>query len=560
MIEIALYTILIIIVIIIIGVAAYYLNDYLNNKKKVDKEFNETADYINTNFDNVDNKFNKTTDYVNTNFSNINNTTSHIKKNINLLNGNINNVNNNLRKNTNILDNKINNTNNKLLNTNNDLDILDNNINYTNSKVGNINSNLHDYFSFGNTPQTNNLLYNYVTKSIIPDLNILSSVTAASGLTIKTNPIINDPNNLRVCNNNNISPQCVNLNVNRGSFNITPEVGGAGKLVMNNQSGNPLASFNLNDNSIYLGINNDSDNAAMYIKDNNFYVKNINLVKDPTKQYSALTSSDVVPFGFESLSAIATDINALQTGIKYINILSAGSGYSSTPNVSIITANGDSGLGAIAQATITNGIISSINLISNGQSYKIPPLITIDPPANVGKIIAINVNNTGYGYFIAPTITIAGGSATAVAIVSNGIITAINVTNPGSGYTTAPAVTIISNNNLNNGTIINISITNAGIGYTLPPTISFIGPGTGASVTCTISAAGNISGITVVNGGSGYTTSTVIVFTNNINDKTGSSATAVISSVGILATATSDIGTQATAQAILYNPIVFSST
>lgn len=569
MLEIVLYIILIIIVIIIIGVSVYYLNDYLENKRKVNNEFNATSDYINTNFNDVDNKFNITTDYINKNFNNINNTTSQINNNIRILDSNTHYVNNKVNRNTTLLDNKINITSSNIYNnmntTRNDLNILNNNINYTHASVGNINSNLHDYFTFGNSPQTNNLLYNYVSKSVVPNLNILSSVMAASGLTIKTNPTIGDPNNLRVCDNNTQSPNCVNLNVNAGNFNITPETNNVRSLVMNNQTGSPVAAFNLNDNSIYLGIGANKDNSAMYIKDNNFYVKNINLVKDPAKQYSSVTSTDVVPFSFNKLSDIVTHINALETGIRFINILSGGSGYSSTPTITFTNASNDPGTGAMAQATLTNGVVTAINLISNGKLYGIAPTVVISPPDNLGKVIIINVNNGGYGYFSIPSITISGGGgngATATATIQNGSISGIivNIGGNGSGYTTPPSVNItgVAQGSLfSNG----IAIT-GGSGYTVPPIVSFtdMSPGgTPAIATCTI-VGGSVNSIIFTNNGSGYTTSSRVVFTRASDDTTGSGASGIITSVGSVASATAVIGTRATAQAILYNPIVLSSS
>ena len=70
---------------------------------------------------------------------------------------------------------------------------------------------------------------------------------------------------------------------------------------------------------------------------------------------------------------------------------------------------------AYATATISNGVVTSINLVGGGAGYTKTPQITF------------STSNGGTG-------------ATAEADVSNGIITEINILNGGSGYTSAPSV------------------------------------------------------------------------------------------------------------------------
>ena len=64
------------------------------------------------------------------------------------------------------------------------------------------------------------------------------------------------------------------------------------------------------------------------------------------------------------------------------------------------------------------------------------------------RIKSIQVTSGGSGYTSAPTVTIAGGGATATAVISGGAVTAINLSEPlaftksGPYYSTAPAITI----------------------------------------------------------------------------------------------------------------------
>jgi hypothetical protein len=58
-------------------------------------------------------------------------------------------------------------------------------------------------------------------------------------------------------------------------------------------------------------------------------------------------------------------------------------------------------------------------LISGGTAYTVPPLVTIEAPTGANPV-----------------------TATAVAIVTDGVVTKITITNPGSGYEEIPLITI----------------------------------------------------------------------------------------------------------------------
>lgn len=135
------------------------------------------------------------------------------------------------------------------------------------------------------------------------------------------------------------------------------------------------------------------------------------------------------------------------------------------PRVDIV---GGGGKGALAEATVVNGVITAITMTNNGEGYTSTPTVTIvggkgtdavldlslivpdgapdeqsavESTATAGTIDRIIVQNAGADY---PTtnlqVVIAGDGvgATATPVVnSDGQITAINVTNPGEGYTYA---------------------------------------------------------------------------------------------------------------------------
>ena len=67
--------------------------------------------------------------------------------------------------------------------------------------------------------------------------------------------------------------------------------------------------------------------------------------------------------------------------------------------------------------------------------------------------IAIENGGTGYSSITLPSITVSppptGTTATATAVVTNGVITDVVITNPGSGYTSPPTVTVTSGSGSN---------------------------------------------------------------------------------------------------------------
>ena len=72
--------------------------------------------------------------------------------------------------------------------------------------------------------------------------------------------------------------------------------------------------------------------------------------------------------------------DTLYQSIESITITNGGSGYTSTPTVSIAAPSGPNGIAATAFATIENGTVTEITLISGGTQYTEAPTITISAP------------------------------------------------------------------------------------------------------------------------------------------------------------------------------------
>lgn len=277
MIDIILYIILFIIIISLLVLFMYFTYDYISYKKDIEKNFNKSESYINTNFENV--------------INNVNEKNKIIDDKYNVISTNLSNV---------IQMEKINSENNYLNN---------------NSNLFNFNNVMKKYFTFdGNTSgKLNEALYNYKFDTIIkPNLNLLTTVNAINGMTVRTNPQTNNSSNLRICDNNSV-PNCINMNLYNGNFNITPENTNVNKLIMNTNTGNALASFELSTNSIYLGSGDDK--APLFINNCNLYIKNIKMIKDPTISYTnSITSKNFIDFDTNLYN------NNLQNIMCYYNI------------------------------------------------------------------------------------------------------------------------------------------------------------------------------------------------------------------------------------------------
>ncbi|MGZ6274481.1 MAG: FG-GAP-like repeat-containing protein [Syntrophales bacterium] len=218
------------------------------------------------------------------------------------------------------------------------------------------------------------------------------------------------------------------------------------------------------------------------------------------KAYGATQAKPIVPQKAYNLAfgTFPTDtyvnntdstVNLLGTAQAVSQVITTlgGSGYTTSPTVNFIPANGEviapanratavAGLNGVTAITVTLGATSAAT------PYTLPPTVAIAAPA---------------GCVINGTTCV---QATAVANISGGLVTAITVTDPGAGYTTEctaatnPAVTITTAvgdptgagataaAGLTCGAVAHIQVTSGGAGYTKAPLVFFTGGGgTGAT-------------------------------------------------------------------------------
>ena len=235
----------------------------------------------------------------------------------------------------------------------------------------------------------------------------------------------------------------------------------------------------------------------------------------------------------QSLSGQGASATALVNGIESVTLLNGGQGYSATnpPTVVIEPPTEPGSIPAQISATVTNGSITSLTIVSSGSGYTFTPRISfrqpggakINPPTIVGGSISgnVTVSDTGFGYTTAPEIYIdepTGDNpikASLRAVLTNGEVTSVQVLNAGQGYLTTPRIAVIDPVGASvlettvdsNGRLVGIELLNGGNGYTDVPSVYIVdnrpNGGTGATASASI-FNGRITDINITNFGRGY--------------------------------------------------------
>jgi hypothetical protein len=287
---------------------------------------------------------------------------------------------------------------------------------------------------------------------------------------------------------------------------------------------------------------------------------------EPTHRFGSVTSgTSVLKYigstakGTASVSSgVITGINLIG-GIKQVNTVSGGSGYTSSPPVTIVNAVGDTtGEGATAVAVMNNDSILYIKVIDKGANYTIDPDVVIGNEWTASTVVSIGeqyfysnrlytVTAAGTTGVSAPTHTISTINAgsfvigtqytiatlgttdyTLIGATINEVGTVFVATGVGSGTGTAT-----KKDSATNGTATLAYAGSAGgaeterqfgAGYSSVPTITLSGAGSGAELAFqTVKSAARlipiieneqITGIVVDNPGIGYTVATIDVVGN----------------------------------------------
>jgi len=252
-------------------------------------------------------------------------------------------------------------------------------------------------------------------------------------------------------------------------------------------------------------------------------------------QYSNVPSGSGVTIVFEPYTTQATastSISASTGAIDKINVTNGGSGYSGTPLVQI----GGGGTGATATATVTNGVVTGITVVTPGSGYVTPTVTLISGgttatatsalDATNQQVFSIAVTAQGTGYTSAPTVVFTGGGGTgaaATAQVANGRVVAITVTANGTAFTAAPAISFTGGGGTGatatavmGSPVAQVNITSGGLNHVYAPTVTFSAPqfsnGVRAQGQAVIDAASQtVLGVLVTNPGTGYTSAPTVI-------------------------------------------------
>ena len=190
-------------------------------------------------------------------------------------------------------------------------------------------------------------------------------------------------------------------------------------------------------------------------------------------------------------------------GIKDINLIDGGQGYSSyNPPIPVVAAPSNAN-GTPAQLSLTvndeTGMVDSLTITNSGSGYDFIPAIsfknpggaTISPPTIDGEgrinIGTITVDTMGSGYSNAPVVyidpaPIGGINAAAISKINqDGQVYEIQITNRGRGYTASPRVQIVNpigaqvlDVTVASGSVTNIEMLTGGQGYTDAPSVYIV--------------------------------------------------------------------------------------
>ena len=317
------------------------------------------------------------------------------------------------------------------------------------------------------------------------------------------------------------------------------------------------------------------------------------------------TSDEIIYNGTVALKYVGTGLTVelTRTGDKitdatllgmlgYINVTNPGAGYSTPP---LITITGD-GVDAEAACNVTQGRISSINILNRGEDYTTMS-VTFDPPfvedstwTSEGTV-ALNDIVKHAGNFYEVTNVDEGTTLGTIAPVHNSgsltngdvELTFVGATATGEadifygyGYSTAPEITVsaapiggttaqitaatIKTNAIlapviENGQIVSVIVINGGVGYS-SATIDAIGAGEGAIFTANLSygdlntnqaniellaVPGTIDSIKITNPGTGYLGGAPSVTIEG--DGTGATATSTVANGKLASVTVTNIGT-----------------
>ena len=209
------------------------------------------------------------------------------------------------------------------------------------------------------------------------------------------------------------------------------------------------------------------------------------------------TSNTLITVSEPDTEEANLSFNFIGGSLDSVDVNHGGGYYSSVPTITIPVPNANSDQ-ATANSYVTDGVVTEIQVIDQGQFYISPPGATVTvalPPDG-------NTSNR----------------ATATATIANGRVTSISVTSGGDGYYEgAPDVTISAPNStsasfqasatavLTDGVVTSVTINDGGEFYDGTEDITVDAPTAGtARARMDVNANGSVSTVTILDAGNGY--------------------------------------------------------
>ena len=191
----------------------------------------------------------------------------------------------------------------------------------------------------------------------------------------------------------------------------------------------------------------------------------------------------------------------------------------------------DTDVSSIDDNLIDQGYIQTLTLVGSAVTAT-----AITGIAQTGGLRKIVLTNRGDGFTSPPRVAISsapstGQTAVGIATMISGLVDCygstaddkvqgVEIINPGFGYTVAPGISFVggggagvaATTEIADGTIGIITVSDGGNGYSTAPLVTIAGPGIGttASATALISSAGIVTSIRITDAGVGYTVAPTI--------------------------------------------------
>jgi len=265
----------------------------------------------------------------------------------------------------------------------------------------------------------------------------------------------------------------ITMSVLGQGYSVAPTVNATANLSASGYAANAIAilgSGNVVSLTILSGGNNYNSNSNIIISGGggegatgnlqiSFSVSNATIISSG----NGYSNSSLLVFSGGGGSG--ANIQLIATGpdgnITSFNVISVGSGYTSTPNVSVLR-NGPEGSNANANISVTlgHGIITGANVVNPGTGYSSGITVNINKNSQFGganasaigrmeaRVVGVTVITGGNGYLAAPIITftpdpVDSPAVTAVATSElRYAVDRITITNAGTGYSATPEITV----------------------------------------------------------------------------------------------------------------------